>query len=84
MTQVKAGTAIAGAMLESLAHAGCRGVFATHLHALRQLPLKLPGVEWMQMETQEERDHDTGGMWWVGGDVWGWWGGGMMGICAGG
>lgn len=48
-------------MLEALTAAGCRGMFATHLHALRQLDLRLGGTRWMQMETIEEVDPETGG-----------------------
>ena len=38
-TEAAAGAALAGAMLEALAARGCTGVFATHLHALLDLPL---------------------------------------------
>jgi hypothetical protein len=39
-TEACAGSALAGAMLEHLAATRCVGIFATHLHALLDLPLR--------------------------------------------
>ncbi|KAK9832926.1 hypothetical protein WJX74_001881 [Apatococcus lobatus] len=50
-TEVKAGTAIAGAMLEQLHDSCCRGAFATHLHQLLDLPIRVPRLVNMMMET---------------------------------
>ena len=40
-TEARAGAALAGAMLESLDAAGCKGAFATHLHDLLRINLHL-------------------------------------------
>ena len=39
-TEVRAGAALAGSLLEQLDGSRCRGLFATHLHALLDLPLE--------------------------------------------
>jgi DNA mismatch repair ATPase MutS len=39
-TEVRAGAALAGALLEQLDASGCRGIFATHLHSLLDLNLE--------------------------------------------
>lgn len=39
-TEVRAGASLAGALVEELDRAGCRGLFATHLHALLDLHLE--------------------------------------------
>lgn len=49
-TEVRGGAALAGAMLEALDASRCRGIFATHLHSLRELNLKLPNTQQMMME----------------------------------
>ncbi|KAK9829858.1 hypothetical protein WJX72_008283 [[Myrmecia] bisecta] len=51
-TEVKSGTVLAGAFLERLDATRCRGMFATHLHDLLSLPLVLPNMVRMRMETQ--------------------------------
>ena len=51
-TEARAGAALAGAMLETLAKEGCRGVFATHLHSLLEIELDLPGTRRMMMEIE--------------------------------
>jgi DNA mismatch repair ATPase MutS len=55
-TEVHAGTALAGAMLEQLAASGCAGVFATHLHMLLpgRLELNAPGLTFAKMDVREE------------------------------
>ncbi|KFM25783.1 DNA mismatch repair protein MutS [Auxenochlorella protothecoides] len=50
-TEARAGAALAGALLESLDATGCRGVFATHLHPLLELPLRLRATCRMRMAT---------------------------------
>jgi len=52
-TEARAGAGIAGGILEALDSSGCRGVFATHLHSLLDLPLNIPGTRKMMMETEE-------------------------------
>ena len=49
-TEVRAGAALAGALVESLDAVGCKGIFATHLHALLDLPLDLRRTRRMRME----------------------------------
>lgn len=49
-TEVRGGAALAGAMLEALDASQCRGIFATHLHSLRELNLNLPNTQQMMME----------------------------------
>jgi DNA mismatch repair ATPase MutS len=39
-TEVRAGASLAGALMEELDASGCRGLFATHLHALLDLQLE--------------------------------------------
>jgi hypothetical protein len=51
-TEVRAGTALAAAMLEALDERKCRGVFATHLHSLLDMPLQLENTVAMMMETK--------------------------------
>lgn len=51
-TEVRAGTALAAAMLEALDERKCRGVFATHLHSLLDMPLQLENTIAMMMETK--------------------------------
>jgi hypothetical protein len=60
-TEARAGAALAGAMLEALDSAGCRGVFATHLHSLLDMELKIPGTKKMMMEITEKVKSDIGG-----------------------
>jgi hypothetical protein len=54
-TEVRAGTALAGAMLEALVARGCSGVFASHLHLLHCLPLREGprGLARWRMEVQD-------------------------------
>ena len=52
-TEARAGAAIAATILEALDSSGCKGVFATHLHSLLDLQLKIPGTKKMMMETEE-------------------------------
>ncbi|DBA98847.1 TPA: hypothetical protein ACH3X1_014607 [Trebouxia sp. C0004] len=51
-TEVRAGAAIAGAMLERLDTIGCRGIFATHLHQLLDMPTHTPSMVNMMMQTR--------------------------------
>ncbi|DBA71802.1 TPA: hypothetical protein ACH3X2_010996 [Trebouxia sp. C0005] len=51
-TEVRAGAAIAGAMLERLDAIGCRGIFATHLHQLLDMPIHTPNMVNMMMQTR--------------------------------
>lgn len=39
-TEVRAGAALAGALMERLDGSRCRGLFATHLHSLLDLQLQ--------------------------------------------
>ncbi|KAL4438720.1 hypothetical protein ABPG77_006324 [Micractinium sp. CCAP 211/92] len=68
-TEVRAGASLAGALVEELDAARCRGIFATHLHALLDLELRLTGTEFYQMETETvelEAAEEQG--YWLGGD----------------
>ncbi|KDD72758.1 MutS domain V, partial [Helicosporidium sp. ATCC 50920] len=55
-TEVQAGSALAGAFVERLDASGCRAVFATHLHALLDLPLRLRNTRRMRMEVLQGPD----------------------------
>ncbi|KAI3431602.1 hypothetical protein D9Q98_004652 [Chlorella vulgaris] len=57
-TEVRAGAALAGALLEQLDASGCRGIFATHLHSLLDLNLELDNTAMMMMETAPAQDSD--------------------------
>ncbi|CAD7705187.1 unnamed protein product [Ostreobium quekettii] len=61
-TEVHAGTAVAGAIFESIRDKGCMGIFATHLHFLFRLPLVETNIRYMKMETvkAEENEHGPG------------------------
>lgn len=39
-----------GAVLESLATRGCKGIFSSHIHHLKYLPIQLESMTCMQME----------------------------------
>ncbi|KAL3131455.1 hypothetical protein ABBQ38_007763 [Trebouxia sp. C0009 RCD-2024] len=60
-TEVRAGAAIAGAMLERLSAIQCRGIFATHLHQLVGMPLDTPNMVNMMMETEPASGVGGGG-----------------------
>mmetsp|Transcript_16796 Transcript_16796/g.41242 ORF Transcript_16796/g.41242 Transcript_16796/m.41242 type:complete len:426 (+) Transcript_16796:1154-2431(+) len=61
-TEAHHGTAMAGAVVEALDARGARGIFATHLHGLLDLPLELsPFVRRMRMETAPVVVTATGG-----------------------
>lgn len=60
-TEASAGAALAGAMLEALEAAGCKGAFATHLHALLEMDLNLPGTKTMMMEVESVENLGNGG-----------------------
>jgi DNA mismatch repair ATPase MutS len=53
-TEVRAGTALAGALLEALVARRVLGVFASHLHLLHRLPLRAAGLEHWRMEVADE------------------------------
>lgn len=52
-TEVRAGTALAGALLEALVARQVMGVFASHLHLLHRLPLRVDGLAHWRMEVAE-------------------------------
>jgi len=52
-TEATAGSALAGAMLEALDAVGCLGAFATHLHLLLDMQLRLPNTQQMMMEIED-------------------------------
>lgn len=59
-TESRAGAALAGAMLEALDKAGCIGAFATHLHDLLTMDLKLSrNSSTMKMEIETHTDPET-------------------------
>lgn len=47
---VDTGAGMGGAVLETLAQRGCKGMFSSHLHHLKYLPLKKANISNMQME----------------------------------
>ncbi|GMH44353.1 hypothetical protein BSKO_12287 [Bryopsis sp. KO-2023] len=49
-TEIFAGACMSGAVLEELAERGCKGVFASHLHHLKYLPIKRDRVSLMKMD----------------------------------
>ncbi|PRW39283.1 mitochondrial-targeted muts 1 [Chlorella sorokiniana] len=55
-TEVRAGASLAGALMEELDRSGCRGIFATHLHALLDLDLELSNTDFYMMETAAAED----------------------------
>lgn len=60
-TEARAGSALAGAMLEALDKTGCIGAFATHLHDLLAMDLKLSeNTTRMKMEIETTVDIKTG------------------------
>jgi hypothetical protein len=58
-TEVRAGTALAAAMLEGMVKASCAGVFATHLHLMHCLRLNTApgpgpgGLTYWRMDVQD-------------------------------
>jgi DNA mismatch repair ATPase MutS len=60
-TEARAGSALAGAMLEALDKTGCIGAFATHLHDLLTMDLKLSeNTTRMKMDIETITDSKTG------------------------
>ncbi|EFN52896.1 hypothetical protein CHLNCDRAFT_138439 [Chlorella variabilis] len=57
-TEVRAGSALAGALMEELDAARCRGIFATHLHSLVDMNLNLTNTEFLMMETAPAEEED--------------------------
>ena len=57
-TDVVAGSALAGAILEHFDSIGCAGIFCTHLHPLLDLPLKLGNVKRYAMEVENQNAED--------------------------
>lgn len=53
-TEVNGGAALAAAMLKEFCNEGYIGIFATHLHAIKEFEGDYPGVEYMQMEVSED------------------------------
>ncbi|BDA51431.1 probable DNA mismatch repair protein MutS at C-terminar half [Coccomyxa sp. Obi] len=53
-TEVRAGAALAAAFLERLCSLRCKGIFATHLHPLLDMPMEAPGLRRMKMGTRWE------------------------------
>eukprot|EP00210_Caulerpa_lentillifera_P004045 g3858.t1 len=62
-TEVKTGSAIAGSFLEYFAKLNCKGIFSTHLHLMKKMPLVLNNISFMKMDTKQiVEDHgDTNG-----------------------
>lgn len=57
-TDVFAGSALAGAILERFDAVGCSGIFSTHLHPVLDLPLRTERVRRCQMEIESAIDQD--------------------------
>lgn len=56
-TEASHGTAIGGAVVEALDECGARGIFATHLHGILDLPLRVsPYTQRARMETAHTED----------------------------
>lgn len=53
-TEMTAGAALAGSILEALDRSGCYGIFATHLHALFDMELDAPNMKEMMMCSEKE------------------------------
>ncbi|KAJ8909195.1 hypothetical protein NDN08_005887 [Rhodosorus marinus] len=53
-TEMTAGAALAGSILETLDRSGCYGIFATHLHALFDMELDAPNMKEMMMCSENE------------------------------
>src|SRR5690349_10524353 len=68
-TEVFAGSALSGAIIERLAATRCRGLFATHLHLLHEMGLRAPGLGLARMEVVERSAEEVGRL--AGGRVWG-------------
>ncbi|PSC73121.1 DNA mismatch repair mitochondrial isoform X1, partial [Micractinium conductrix] len=62
-TEVRAGAALAGALMERLDGSRCRGLFATHLHSLLDLQLQLPNTERLMMEVESVPVEQLGALW---------------------
>lgn len=55
-TEVSAGAALAGAIIEELDASKCRAIFATHLHSLFDMNLTTPRLKEMYMKTKRSED----------------------------
>lgn len=63
-TEASHGTAIGGAVVEALDECGARGIFATHLHGILDLPLRVsPWTRRARMETARTEDGVTRPTW---------------------
>ena len=63
-TEASHGTAIGGAVVEALDECGARGIFATHLHGILDLPLQVsPWTRRARMETAQTEDGSTRPTW---------------------
>ena len=63
-TEASHGTAIGGAVVEALDECGARGIFATHLHGILDLPLRVsPWTRRARMETAKSDDGSTRPTW---------------------
>lgn len=63
-TEASHGTAIGGAVVEALDECGARGIFATHLHGILDLPLRTsPWTRRARMETARATDGSTRPTW---------------------
>jgi predicted GIY-YIG superfamily endonuclease len=51
-TSSRDGASLSGALLEELVRRGLHGMFATHLHEMLQLALRIPGVEHKRMSIE--------------------------------
>ncbi len=61
-TEVFAGSALSGAVIERLAASRCRGIFATHLHLLHEMDLDAEHVEMWRMEVVERSPAEIGAL----------------------
>ena len=50
-TEVKTGGGLAGSLLEYFASKKCIGIFSTHLHLVKKMPLKMNDISLMKMNT---------------------------------
>eukprot|EP00210_Caulerpa_lentillifera_P005380 g5142.t1 len=62
-TEVIGGTALSASMLTELSNRGCIGIFATHLHLIKEFEDDYQGVKYYQMEVTKNEDNKRISTW---------------------